>query len=85
MSNKRVFFFFLKTFTVYISPQAPNLSDGNLQMTNEDLRKIILKLNGQLKDYERIDLERQSLQTKVKAIEKKLKQMVSFSLSVNLV
>ena len=41
--------------------------------------KIILKLRGQIKDLERVDLERQDLEEKAKALEKDLKISVSES------
>ena len=37
------------------------------------LEKIVLKLRGQLKDLERIDLERQDLEKRAKALENELK------------
>ena len=49
--------------------------------TNDEkaaLEKIVLKLKGQLNDLERIDLERQDLQTRLNALEAELKQTVKF-------
>ena len=45
------------------------------------LEKIVLKLRGQLKGLERVDLERQELAMKVKAAEEEIKEKVCCLLS----
>ena len=52
---------------------------SSLERSGEEkgaLEKIVLKLRGQLKDLERIDMERQDLEDKLKALQQQLREKV---------
>ncbi len=63
--------------------QHKDIENRSTQFANSDeekaaLEKIVIELRGQLQDLERIDLEKQHLEDKLKAVEEELKNTVSF-------